>query len=57
MHGGSEYNTPVAEQKELHEIERKIYQYIPIPILPKSLTKEHTKEVMIDANTRAKNIY
>ena len=45
------------DHSDLQLAEKKLYEYLPQPTLPKSLNKQTTKEVLLDVNSRAKNIY
>ena len=45
------------ENYELQQVERKLYEYLPQPILPRYLNKERAKEILIDVNLRAKNLF
>lgn len=44
------------EQQTIKSIEKKSYEFMPVYSLGRTLTKEKTKSIMIDANNRAFNI-
>lgn len=45
------------ETPEFQNIENKIYDFQTAPQIPKSLNRYKAKEIMMDANNRAKNLY
>jgi len=41
----------------MENVEKRVYEFLPQPTLPKSLTRERAKDIMIDVNHRASEIY
>jgi hypothetical protein len=41
----------------IESIDKRVYEFLPQPNVPKSLTKEKTKQVMIDVNYRAAQVF
>eukprot|EP00347_Sterkiella_histriomuscorum_P017843 403347761 len=50
------YDGDESEQKTIKSIEKKSYEFMPVYSLGRTLTKDKTKSIMIDANNRAFNI-
>lgn len=45
------------EIKNIEEAEKRMYEYLPAPTIPKSLTIEKTKNILLDVNEVANSLY
>ena len=45
------------EMHNIEEVEKRMYEYLPAPDIPKSLTKQKTKNILINVNQQANAVY
>ena len=45
--------TEEEETQNIQSMERRVYEFLPVPMLNKSLTKAKTKKIMIAVNKKA----
>ena len=45
------------EMHNIEEVEKRMYEYLPAPSIPKSLTKHKVKEILLNVNHSANSIY